>query len=263
MSETPIIYNTIGHGYRGSRAADPRIVEQLLAAMNAPPGAVICDVGAGSGNYANAMAARGYSVLAVEPSVVMRVQADPHERVSWYDGVAERLPLPDAAAQAGMCVLAVHHFRSLAATAHELDRVCGNGAFVFFTFDPHGAQSLWLNDYFPEIGAEAEKLFPPMDDFVAAVQAETGRSGEVTGFPLPSDLKDGFLQAPWNRPETYLDAGFRANSSGFAKADPAHVARGLARHESDLKSGAWDRRNGGLRAQASFDAGYRFVVFRR
>lgn len=53
---TAPIYNTIGHHYRTHRAADRRIVNQIIALMAVPQGSVVCDVGAGAGNYANALA---------------------------------------------------------------------------------------------------------------------------------------------------------------------------------------------------------------
>jgi ubiquinone/menaquinone biosynthesis C-methylase UbiE len=257
------VYDQIGRSYRTTRAADPRIVAALVHHTGAPVGATICDVGAGSGNYANALAAHGYRVLAVEPSAVMRAQADPSDLVTWHEGVAERIPLPDGCADAAMCVLAVHHFRSLAATVRELDRVCGRGPFVFFTIDPRESAPLWFDDYFPAIVTGGLRIFPPLAALLAEVAAETGRGGQAHAFPLPRDLIDRFMQAAWHAPEAYFEETFRANNSGFATADPAHVEEGLARLRADLASGVWDHRYGSLRTRESFDAGYRFVVFRR
>jgi len=256
------IYDTIGQRYRTHRAADPRIVRMLFDLMSVPPGTPVCDVGAGSGNYANALAAEGCRVLAVEPSAVMRAQADAHEHVTWLEGVAERLPLPDASAGAVMCVLAVHHFTSLRAAAAEMHRVCPRGPLVWFTFDQRESEPFWFPDYFPEIMAEAGTLFPPAADVIAAVEAVTGRRGAAHAFPLPSDLTDRFMQAAWNAPEAYFDPSLRANNSGFAKADPAMVTRQLAKLRADLDAGVWDARHGHLRTRDTFDAGYRFLVWR-
>lgn len=263
VTERSVIYNQIGHGYRTHRAADPRIAKALIELVGAPRGSIVCDIGAGSGNYASAFAAEGYRVLAVEPSDVMRAQASSSIGVTWLEGVAENLPLPDACADATICVLAVHHFQSLTATVLEMDRVCKNGPLVFFTFDPRESQPLWFDHYFPEIIAAGQSIVPPIEEFINSVQATTRRRGEVHNFPLPNDLVDGFMLAKWNTPEAYFDAGLRANHSGFAKADQRVVNRGLERLRADLSSGVWDKNHGHLRSQDKFDAGYRFLVFRK
>lgn len=262
MPPSPQIYDAIGRNYRANRAADPRIVEALVELMGVPPGSTICDVGAGAGNYANAMAARGYSVLALEPSQTMRAQADAAAGVRWIEGVAEAMPLPDACADASMCVLAVHHFADFAGAVHEMGRV-SRGAFVFLTYDPRESEPVWFEEYFPEIIAAGFPLFPPLADFIADVERATGRRGEARAFPLPNDLTDRFMMAKWNAPEAYFDASLRANNSGFAKADPAAVERGLTKLRADLASGAWDERYLEMRTRESFDAGYRFLAFRR
>lgn len=262
MTALTPVYNSIGHHYRTHRAADRRIVDRLVDYMDVPPGSLICDVGAGSGNYAHALAERGYGILALEPSAVMRAQADAHERVTWIEGFAERMPLADGSANAVICVLAIHHFASLARAAAEMHRVCPRGPLVWFTFDPRESERFWFPEYFPEITDEAYDLFPPINEVIGAVERITGRSGEAHAFPLPNDLTDRFMQATWSAPEAYFDASLRANHSGFAKADQTMVDARLATLRADLDSGVWDARHRHLRKQAFLDAGYRFLVWR-
>ena len=69
------------------------------------------DVGAGTGNYSAALARLAYPVIAVEPSTVMRCQAEDVPDVRWVAGTAERLPLLDGCAAGAIYVLALHHFR--------------------------------------------------------------------------------------------------------------------------------------------------------
>jgi hypothetical protein len=68
--------------------------------------------------------------------------------------------------------------------------------------------------------------------------------------------------AGWNRPEIYLDPVMRQNTSGFALASPAEVSQGINMLENDLRSGKWDEMNSRLRSRESFDAGFRFLLFR-
>lgn len=256
------VYDEIGRSYRATRSADRRIVAELVRLTGCAPGATLCDVGAGSGNYTNALADAGYRMLAVEPSATMRGQAAPHAGVRWFEGRAERIPLDDAAAEAVVCTLASHHFSDLAAGLREMDRVCPQGPLVFFTFDPYGPKGQWFPDYFPEIAANDFTLFPALQDF-AALAAATGRSFDAAPFPLPPDLTDQFMYAPWAKPETYLDPAFRANMSGFRMVDAATVDQQVARLADDLASGRWDARYGAFRTMTENDAGFVFVTLRR
>ena len=69
------LYDKIGITYRQTRRADPRIVEKLITLLNLAAGTCIADVGAGTGNYSNALADAGFTVRAIEPSPIMRAQA--------------------------------------------------------------------------------------------------------------------------------------------------------------------------------------------
>lgn len=70
-----ILYNAIGEGYNHSRKPDQRIVQRLINLLDLPLGSVIADIGAGTGNYTNAIAQKGYQVIAIEPSSTMQNQA--------------------------------------------------------------------------------------------------------------------------------------------------------------------------------------------
>src|SRR5262245_25113579 len=94
MGNAPDKYDRIGLGYAKHRHADPRLVDAIIRLLDLPKGSAIADVGAGSGNYGRALADRGFTVKAVEPSKVMREQAAVHAGVEWLPGVAESLPLP-------------------------------------------------------------------------------------------------------------------------------------------------------------------------
>jgi ubiquinone/menaquinone biosynthesis C-methylase UbiE len=227
--------------------------------LGPPENGAVVDVGAGTGNYAAALAGRGYRVVAVEPSATMRDQAQNVPGVRWVDATAEQLPLPDGCAGGVVCVLALHHFLDPEAALSEMRRVAGGGPIVIFTFDPRAGEPFWFAEYFPELWHQAHGAFPPLGEVVELVERTTGRDIEVSEFPLPHDLQDGFAAAGWRRPETYLDAGARAAMSCFALADRSVVEEGLRRLSRDLDSGAWRERYGSLLGREEFDAGYRFL----
>ena len=69
--------------YTRHRQADPRIVDAIVELLDVPSGSAIADVGAGTGNYSCALARRGYTIKAIEPSNVMRSQAETAKSVEW------------------------------------------------------------------------------------------------------------------------------------------------------------------------------------
>lgn len=255
-------YDQIGVGYSLTRRADARIVKEVIGLLALPIGSRVVDVGAGTGNYSNAVAAAGYEVIAVEPSAAMRAQAVAHPSVVWHPGFAEALPLTDAEVSGTICILALHHFSDHRQALREMRRATGGGPIVLFTWEPRAVRDFWLDDYFPDIRQGDEEMFEPIESVAAMVEKETGLRSTVTVFALPRDLVDLFAAAGWARPELYLDPQVRAGMSAFAVADRSRIAIGVERLKADLASGAWFTRHGHLLERQTFDAGYRFVLSR-
>ncbi len=252
-------YESIGEGYSRHRRADPRIVRELALLLGLPRTREIVDVGAGTGNYAAALAQLGCRVVAVEPSATMRRQAPEVPGVRWVAASAERLPLADGCAEGVACLLALHHFADARVALSEMRRVVRAGPIVIFTFDPRAGQRFWFEDYFPELWAEAHRVFPPLEELVTLLGEATGSGVEVFGFRLPHDLQDGFAAVGWRRPWMYLYDEVRAGISAFALAEQSIVEEGIARLGRDLTSGAWHTKHGRVLKIEDFDAGYRFL----
>ncbi|MEW6184641.1 MAG: class I SAM-dependent methyltransferase [Thermodesulfobacteriota bacterium] len=253
------IYNTIGINYRANRRADQRIVANLRELLNLPTGAVIADIGAGTGNYAQALAGLGFKIMAVEPSEEMRSQATPHRDVEWFSGPAEAIPLPDHSVDGVMVVLALHHFSSLEKAGNEIHRICPKGPIVIYTFDPRQGEEPWFKNYFPEAYQKDFVSFPPIDEIADLIAGPGPWEKSIHRFPLPHDLSDKVMYAGWNKPEIYLDPKFRQNVSGLALSPENIVQKGVDALRIDLESGKWDKQYGHLRQQESFDVGFRFI----
>jgi SAM-dependent methyltransferase len=88
----------------------PEAIDAALEGLGAPRTLTIADVGAGTGISARLFAARGASVIAIEPNASMRAAAQPHSRVQWRDGTAEATGLADAAVDAVAACQAFHWF---------------------------------------------------------------------------------------------------------------------------------------------------------
>jgi ubiquinone/menaquinone biosynthesis C-methylase UbiE len=259
MKEIYIRYDTIGMKYNSYRNADIRIVSALKELLGLPEGSTIVDVGAGTGNYTNALASMGYKIKAVEPSEVMREQLIPHRNVEWFAGSAEFIPLPDASVDGLISTLAVHHFPDLPTAATEMWRVCGSSPMVLFTIDPRRGEPFWFKEYFPGIYNRLFDAFVPVEELISILTGNHDAIARVDDFPLPPDLSDLNMHAGWNRPEVYLDPAVRRGMSGFAVSDSSEVQDGLNLLSRDLESGEWEKRNGHLRTKGSYDLGFIFV----
>lgn len=244
----PARYDLLGRTYSVTRQADPRIAAAVSAALG-DAGSVV-NVGAGTGSYEPPS-----TVLAVEPSAVMVAQR-PSGAAPVVRAAAEALPLPDAAVDAALAVLTVHHWNDLARGLRELTRVARRRVAVF-TWDPDRIASYWLlTEYFPEIGRIDRSLAVPIPRL-----RELLPGARVSPVPVPHDCTDGFGAAFWRRPEAYLDPAVRAGMSMFARhPDPAAFAPGLARLAADVDSRRWHERHGDLLDLDTYDVGYVLVT---
>ncbi|OBF58800.1 SAM-dependent methyltransferase [Mycobacterium sp. 852002-50816_SCH5313054-b] len=95
-----------------------------LADVSAADGVV--DIGCGPGNAARAAARRGARVSAVDPDPMMlrlaRLVTRDHPRISWSQGTAEALPVPDGGATVVWSLKTVHHWKDVTAGLAELRR---------------------------------------------------------------------------------------------------------------------------------------------
>jgi ubiquinone/menaquinone biosynthesis C-methylase UbiE len=252
------IYDTIGENYNENRAADPHILRNIVELLDLQQGSLIADIGAGTGNYSNALADLGYRVTAIEPSKVMCNQAKPHKKVSWLESTAESIPLKDNSVNGIIAILCIHHFSNLVNAAKEFHRICPGGPVVVLTYDPRKGNKFWFNEYFPEIYKQEFEYFPAIDE-VADILADREWKTIVRDFPLPHDLADKNMHSGWNRPEIYFSEQMRLNTSGFARAQKSEVEKGLSRLKQDLNSGFWDAKYGYLRQQTELKTGFMFI----
>lgn len=240
-------YDELGASYHRGRRTEPRIARQLWQLLD--PRQSILNIGAGAGSYEPA----GADLVALEPSAIMMQQRS-GQPVTAVQGLAEQLPFADQSFDQAMTVLSMHHWPDQAKAFREIRRVCRK-RFVALTWDPE-SEPFWVTrDYFPEIRATDQLIFPTM----AALRAHfSGCKIDVEVVPVPCDCQDGFFAAYWRRPQAYLDPAVRACMSTFARLgniDPA-----LEQLADDLQTGRWQERNAALLELDSLDAGYRLLV---
>ena len=237
------LYDAIGLNYANLRQPDPRIAQRIETALGGAE--TVLNVGAGAGSYEPS----NRRVTAVEPSAEMIRQRHASD-ATVIQGSAESLPFGDGSFDAAMAVLTIHHWSDKKKGVAEMRRVT-NGNIVLLTYDP-SFRGFWLSDYFPALTTLDERQMPEMAAFGSWLGPVS-----ISPVPIPYDCTDGFLASYWRRPAAYLDERVRAAMSSFwALGD---VSDGLAKLESDLESGEWERRYSNLLALETLDCGYRLV----
>lgn len=240
-------YNEIGRSYAATRKEDPRIATAIHAGIGST--GTVLNVGAGAGSYEP----RACNVVALEPSVQMILQRS-EGAAPTVRGVAESLPFSTGSFDAAMAVLTMHHWSDPSAGIREMRRVARRQVVLYF--EPLRTRSFWGLEYFPEAVDLDTEQNPPGEDLLRRLL----RVRSVEPVLVPRDCQDGFGTAYWARPEAYLDPEVQAGMSWLALL-PEHIRHsGTQRLREDLTSGAWDRRHGHLRAQTSFDGGYRLAL---
>jgi SAM-dependent methyltransferase len=97
-------------------------IDAVLEGLGDPRALVVADVGAGTGISSRLLAARGASVLAIEPNAKMRASAEPDVCVTWSAGTGEATGLPDRSVDVAAAFQAFHWFAT-AAGLGEMRRI--------------------------------------------------------------------------------------------------------------------------------------------
>jgi len=193
-------------------------------------------------------------VTAVEPSASMRAQRSANLPKA-IDAVAEKLPFDEGHFDASMATFTVHQWSDLQKGLSEMRRVT-KGPVVILSCEPSELDRFWLAKYcFEVIAAEAGR-YPSMETLAASL----GGNVEVRAVPIPLNCRDGFNEAYYGRPERLLDPHARLACSAWTFVDATATARFEQALSKDLKSGAWDERNGYLRSQPTFEGSLKLLI---
>jgi len=167
-------------GYRAGRtlaAGTGRLwMDAIAAHLGRRSARAILDLGSGTGRFSGMLAdAFGARVVAVEPSVKMREQAEQHAAhrdVVYLSGAADAIPAGDGAFDFAFMSMVIHHVVDLGACARELRRVVEPGGLVFIrnTFAGRLDRVRYF-EFFPEARAADEARLPTADSVRAAFGA--------------------------------------------------------------------------------------------
>jgi SAM-dependent methyltransferase len=240
------LYDSIGFTYTVTRCTEPRIAEQVWAALG--DAQTVLNVGAGTGSYEPS----DRDVTAVEPSAVMRAQR-PAGAARCVAATADSLPFEDQSFDAAMAFVTVHHWPDPIAGLREMHRV--SRRLVIFTCDTTDRawrRRFWLTrDYLPEVAASPVGLATELAGAIGA---------RMEPVLVPWDCADGFFEAYWRRPEAYLDENVRRGISVWASVGPDAEHRAVRSLRDDLASGLWAERNRDLLDLEEAELGLRLLI---
>jgi SAM-dependent methyltransferase len=248
MTNPDFNYNKEGQFYSGVRRPDPRVAAMIHTALGASK--TVLNVGAGTGSYEPL----DKYVVAIEPSEVMRKQRSKN-LVPALAGTAEAIPFDDAAFDASMAILTVHHWPNRTKGLQELRRVT-KGPIVIMTFDPDASTEFWMGDYAPELVEVERTRYGNIDSITRAL----GGNCEIQRIAVPRDCTDGFQVAFYARPEAFLQKEVRKSQSAWGFVSGEVENRIVKALTDDLASGKWDEKYGSLRKRETINCQLRLIV---
>ncbi len=234
-------YSNQARTYDETRAASPSVLGPLREALAGAPGRRLVDIGGGTGNYSLALREEGWEPLVVDrqPEMLARAAAKGLETLQ---ADAQRLPLPDASADAAMLVSMLHHVEDQAAAIAEAKRILRpRGRLALMVFTREDVEDLWLTDYFPSTRAWIVESHPSLAEHLAMLPGS--RPIEI----VFRDLEDGSLGALAAHPEKLADPSWHRQTSYFERLQRDHAEEleaGLARLREDLTAGRAPTRPG-------------------
>jgi SAM-dependent methyltransferase len=164
-------------------------IDAITEGLEVAPARTAVDVGAGTGISARLLAARGLSVIAIEPNQGMRDAAEPHPGVVWRNGTAEKTSLEPASADLVLAAQAYHWFRGGEAL-REFARILRPGGRLALMWNRRRRDDPFTAGYraaILEVGGDS--LVERMD-FDSAVVAKSGlfSAARLLTFPLDQPL---------------------------------------------------------------------------
>jgi ubiquinone/menaquinone biosynthesis C-methylase UbiE len=158
-------YDQIARTYdrRYERSTYEGVEHALRGFIGGRSGLQVLEVGCGTGHWLEALQPSGVHLTALDFSAGMLAQAQVRlPRISFIQGMAERLPLATESFDRVFCINAFHHFPDKAAFLPEARRVLQPGGTILIVgLDPHSGVDQWfIYDCFKESFEVDQQRFP-------------------------------------------------------------------------------------------------------
>lgn len=235
-------YAKQARAYDSTRSASPSVLGPLREGLAGAPGRGLLDIGGGTGNYSQALAAEGWQPLVADRSPQMLARAET-KGLTTVLADAIKLPLADQSFDAAMLVSMIHHVDTPEQALAEARRVLRpGGRLALMAFTREDIHDSWCMDYFPASRPWMYETHPPLRELLAELPG-------AHRIPVVyEDLDDGSMAALLGHPEQLLEANRRSQTSFFERMERDHpegLRAGLERLERELREGRAPRRTGG------------------
>jgi SAM-dependent methyltransferase len=218
------------------------VLAPLREALAGAPGSALLDVGGGTGNYSQALAAEGWQPLVLDCSPQMLAHAEA-KGLATVRADATKLPFAEESFDASMLIAMIHHVDRPERAIAEARRVLRpRGRLALMVFTREDIDDSWCMDYFPASRPWMYETHPPLRELLAELPG--ARRIPV----IYRDLQDGSMAALLGHPEQLLEAERRSQTSFFERMERDHpddLRAGLDRLQRELTEGRAPRTSGG------------------
>lgn len=244
--------------YNIYRKADYRLTNKIIELLSLEKDSIIADIGAGTGNYSLEIRNQGYNVIAIEPSRQM-IEECVDKNLVYINSPAEHIALDDNTIDGAIIINAIHHFKDIYRSLHEIRRIIKSGMLLIFTFDPKICSKLWLYDYWPYSRMYLNKFYMDINTLKDIISQICETKVEEIAFDIPIDFEDTFSSALWGRPDLLLENKRRLTMSLFNFMEPTQMKEGIEKLRKDLTLGIWQKKYTHLVNAQFYDVGCRFL----
>jgi SAM-dependent methyltransferase len=222
--------------YAKGRKLDPVSLQLWMEefARHAPAARplTVLDLGSGIGRFTPALAETfGGPIYGVEPSARMRevaVATAAHPAVTYVEGAAEEIPLPDSSCELALLFLSFHHFPDQLAGLRELARVIKPGGVVLLRsqFADLMPDLFWYR-YFPSARQVDADMYLPIE--------QVRRLAEQAGLVADAEPRWVSAEGPRTLRSSYERVQLRALST-FEHLPEDEIGAGFAQFERDASA---------------------------
>jgi SAM-dependent methyltransferase len=220
--------------YDYTRGASPTVMRSLGKYLGDAGERSLLDIAAGTGNYSQALAARGFRVFALDREFEMLAYAarklGPGRCIV---GDAMALPISDGAVDCATTVSALHHFEDPLAGLKEARRVLREGPLAVAAFTRENLVPLFVYEYF---GASWPARRMEEEDILAMMEEAGFRRVERQRL-VYTDTVDGTIPSLHTDPMHLAGPAYLRNTNLWRRADEDARRKGLEALAHDLRSG--------------------------
>lgn len=166
-------------------------IDAVLEGLDDPTRLTVADIGAGTGISSRLLADRGVRVIAVEPNGPMRESAEPHPRVEFRDGSAEKTGLPDRSVDLVVAAQAFHWFKAEEALA-EFARILKPGGRLVIMWNARDNADPFTSGYIQAIRAVGGEHPAEMREFHPGITTAGGQFSDLRLFETPHEQRLDF-----------------------------------------------------------------------